>query len=61
MATHDINLAARFCEKIILLMNDGEYLAGNRQQVLTEENLSEAYNCSIRSITERGITLFYPV
>ena len=60
MATHDINLAARFCDKIILLDGDGEFMLGSREVVMTEENLSKAYDCSIRSISDANRVLFYP-
>ncbi len=60
MATHDINLAARFCEHIILLLDDGEFLLGERDEILSEENLSKAYNCSIKSVTSGNQQLFYP-
>ena len=61
MATHDINLAARFCDKIILLTGNGSYVKGTRDEVLTEENLSTAYDCQIRSISGDGRKLFYPL
>ncbi len=60
MATHDINLAARFCNKIILLTGNSSYVTGTRDEVLTEENLSIAYDCPIRSITGDDRKLFYP-
>jgi len=40
---HDLNLAARFADKIILL-NNGKLLAsGNKNEVLTKENITTAY------------------
>ncbi|GJM12304.1 MAG: hypothetical protein DHS20C12_07070 [Pseudohongiella sp.] len=60
MATHDINLAARFCENVILMLEDGEALVGRSLDVLTEENLSRAYGCPIRSLSEGEQRLFYP-
>lgn len=60
MATHDINLAARFCDKIILLTGNGSFMIGTQDEVLTEENLSIAYDCPIRSITGEDRKLFYP-
>lgn len=60
MATHDINLAARFCDQIILLEDEGEFLIGPREEILNEENLSAAYNCPIKSLSGDGRTLFYP-
>ncbi|MBB3167166.1 ABC transporter ATP-binding protein [Simiduia aestuariiviva] len=42
-ALHDLTLAARFCDRI-LLMNDGELIAdGTPTQVLTEDNLARVY------------------
>ena len=60
MATHDINLAFRFCENIILLLADGESLVGKSVDVLTEENLSQAYGCPIKSVSSGDHRLFYP-
>ncbi len=60
MATHDINLAARHCEKIILLLGDGDFLIGRRSEILTEENLSKAYNCPIKTMSNDSYQLFYP-
>ena len=56
MATHDINLAFRFCENVILLLADGESIVGSCTDVLTEEHLSRAYGCHIKSVSShRGI------
>lgn len=60
MATHDINLAARFCDQILLLFGDGEFVLGTCAQVLTEENLSRAYGCGIRRIELEGRAVFFP-
>ena len=60
MATHDINLAARYCDQIVLLKDEGEFLIGPRDEILNEENLSTAYNCPIKSLSGEDCTLFYP-
>lgn len=60
MATHDINLAFRFCENIILLLEGGESIVGRSVDVLTEENLSRAYGCPIKSVSSGEHRLFYP-
>ena len=60
MATHDINLAFRFCENIILLLKDGESLVGKSVDVLTEENLTQAYGCHIKSVSSGEHRIFYP-
>ena len=61
MATHDINLAARFCDYFVLLLENGGHLQGSREEVLTAKNLSKAYGCEIQSIQTKENTLYYPV
>jgi len=61
MATHDINLAARVCDNIVLMIGDGETLVGNALDVLTEDNLGKAYDCPIARVKHEGRTLFYPL
>lgn len=60
MATHDINLAARYCDHIVLLLPNGKSIVGAGAEVLNEENLSKAYECQIKSVSEGQLTLFYP-
>lgn len=60
MATHDINLAARFCDRILLLMGNGQHLEGPVNEVLTEPALSQAFQFDIRKITHQGHLLFFP-
>ena len=60
MATHDINLAARFCDRILLLMGDGQHLEGPVNEVLTESALSQAFQFDIQKISHQGHQLFFP-
>ena len=50
VVTHDLNMAARFCDTLLLLSPDTEGLlaAGPPHEVLTEGLLSRAYAASIR-------------
>jgi iron complex transport system ATP-binding protein len=59
MATHDINLAARFCDKILLLMGDGSHLLGPASAVLRAETLSLAYACEIHEVEFDGRRVFF--
>ena len=43
MVIHDLNMAARFCSKLILLHNGVVHAAGKADEVLTIDNLAEAY------------------
>jgi len=60
MATHDINLAARFCEQILLFIGDGSFVYGSADSVLTEENLSAAYGCPISRVQSGNHLVFFP-
>lgn len=43
MALHDINLATRFCDHLLLLQGDGNWVAGPVEEIATTENISELY------------------
>ena len=43
---HDLNLAARFSDHLVLLGPDGLVSTGTPQAVLTEENLKAAFGLS---------------
>lgn len=64
-ATHDINLAARYCQRILLLKGDGGFLLGPAEEVLCERHLHDAYGCRVRAlplpddIEEPGTGYFY--
>jgi iron complex transport system ATP-binding protein len=59
IATHDVNLAARFCDKILLLMGDGGHLLGQASEVLRAETLSLAYACEIQEVEFDGRRVFF--
>lgn len=61
MATHDINLASRICDHVLLLDEEGSYEAGTTAEVLTEAKLSSAYDCEIRRIDSDAGVFFTPV
>lgn len=48
MVSHDLNVAAEFCERMLLL-DGGELVAdGTPTEVLTEETLRRVYHCDVR-------------
>ncbi len=47
MAIHDLNLAARFCDRLILLHNHRIQSIGEPEIVLTKENIKEAYEVDV--------------
>ncbi|AFR26133.1 heme ABC transporter ATP-binding protein [Bartonella quintana] len=44
---HDLNLAAHYADKMILLKQGKIYCEGSASTVLTTQNLSDAYHCSL--------------
>jgi iron complex transport system ATP-binding protein len=61
VALHDVNLAARFCDHVLLL-RDGEARAGARQEMLTVEQLEWLYRHPLTAVPVAGTqrTLFAP-
>jgi iron complex transport system ATP-binding protein len=57
---HDVNLAARFCEKVLLLFDDGEVLMGSKENILTTENLSRLYQHPLQMIHQEKTPVWLP-
>ncbi|HET6725213.1 MAG TPA: ABC transporter ATP-binding protein [Gammaproteobacteria bacterium] len=49
LAMHDVNLAARFADRALLLFGHGETLCGPAAETLTEENLSRLYHVRVET------------
>jgi iron complex transport system ATP-binding protein len=60
MVLHDVNLAARYCDFLLLLFGHGETLQGPVREVLNEANLQRLYNHPVRSVDVGDRTLYYP-
>ncbi len=60
MVLHDINLAARFADHVILLDGRGGVTAGSRDDVLRADRLSHAYDHPIRGVDVDGRIVFLP-
>lgn len=50
MALHDVNLAARFCDHVLLLFGDGSALHGPASSLLTAEHLTWLYHHPIEAV-----------
>jgi len=55
---HDVNLAARFADRCLLLYGDGRWEIGRTAEVLTARRLSELYATSMESVAWRDSQLF---
>ncbi|UCH47602.1 MAG: ABC transporter ATP-binding protein [Betaproteobacteria bacterium] len=61
MVLHDLVLAHRYCDRLLLLFGDGSYSEGSRDDMMTEENLRRLYGfpVQVRMIGEDSV--FLPV
>ena len=55
---HDVNLAARFADRCLLLFGDGRWQLGACRDVLSEDTLGELYDTQIESMAWRSHKLF---
>ena len=56
ISLHDLNLAATFCTKIIMLDKGQLYAVGNPAKIMTDENLEKVFNIrAYHARTDKGI------
>jgi len=60
MVLHEPALAVRLCSHLLLLFDDGSYLAGETEQVATAGNLTRLYGTPFHAVRNGKILLFYP-
>jgi iron complex transport system ATP-binding protein len=60
MTLHDVNLAARFCDHLLLLFGDGETLHGATEDVLCIDNLERLYGHPIECLSDGDRQVFLP-
>jgi len=47
MASHDMNIASEFCDRLILLQGGRIYQMGTPEEVVTKENIENVYGCEV--------------
>lgn len=59
---HDLNLTAMFSDKVVLMKDGGVLAEGSVPEVLTDANLSEAYDCEVHVNTApaAGVSFVLP-
>ena len=60
IALHDVNLAARYCNHILMLFGDGAWQAGPVNELLNLENLERLYQCPVESVQTSTGKRFLP-
>lgn len=58
--THDINLAAQYCDQVLLLASDCQYHMGQTADILTEERIKTVFNIDGSSIQHGTQNIFIP-
>lgn len=61
MVLHDVNLAARFCDHLLLLYGRGETETGPSEKLLTRDRLSRLFRHPIEAVGDGRRTYFHPV
>ncbi|TNF32756.1 MAG: ABC transporter ATP-binding protein [Gammaproteobacteria bacterium] len=60
MSLHDINLAARYCDHLLLLFGNGEFLQGSTGDLLNIDNLERLFQHPLQEINGPGGKVFIP-
>jgi iron complex transport system ATP-binding protein len=60
MVLHEPTLAVRLCSHLLLLFDDGSYLAGETAQVATAENMTRLYGTPFHALQNGKRLFFYP-
>lgn len=60
MVLHEPGLAARYCDRVLLLAGDGDFALGGCGEMLTAERLSALYGHPLRALDDRGRPWFVP-
>ena len=47
MASHDMNIASEFCDRLILLQGGRIFKMGSPREVITKENIEKVYGCQV--------------
>ena len=54
MISHDINIAAKYSDNIIMMHDGGVYAIGKPQDVITAENIKHVYDVNAKVIVDEG-------
>lgn len=60
MTLHDVNLAARLCDRVLLLFGEGAYLAAPAEQALAVDHLERVYGHPIRVVDDGERRAYLP-
>ena len=55
LVSHDLNLAGRYCDRLILLNDGSIFSMGRAEEVLTKRNINDVYNIEVEISYNRMI------
>ena len=58
---HDLNLALRYCNQIVLLKAGEVYAQGTPEEVLTQQNVEQVYETPVHMLEQNGERFILPV
>lgn len=61
MVSHDLNLAYRVATHALLMMPDGSYISGTKEDVMSAHNISQCLGHTIERFQHGEQTLFVPI
>jgi iron complex transport system ATP-binding protein len=61
VAIHDLNLACRFCDKIVMMKNGRVFAAGDVEDVMTQDNIRTVYGVNVDLMVNSANNISYIV
>jgi iron complex transport system ATP-binding protein len=58
---HDINLARQYCDKVLLMGSEGEYLFGEPQAIFNRDNIKRFYDVDSLCAAADGVDIYIPI
>ena len=54
MICHDLNIAAKYADSILMMKDGSVYATGTSEEVITKENIETVYDVKCRIIEDEG-------
>lgn len=62
MTLHDLNMAARYADRLVLLKDGAVFRSGTPEEVITQENIREAYGVEVHvSLDNNRVPMLHPI
>jgi len=61
VAIHDLNLALRFSDRVVMMQNGTVFCSGLPDKVMNQDNIRTVYGVNVESFSNQGYNYLYPV